>query len=277
MPEPLDDWTSRRLAGLQRYLCDFTRAAYENGLSPAYIDAFTGANYCATESPASPHLGGFAELAQPVAKTFLKQAMRTALATEPTFDGYMFIERDRSRTFLLEAVGHEFRHRNVQIRRNEVNREIERISRLDWHGRRAVLFVDAYAAGLELNTVMTVSRTQTIDLWLLLPLGFGSARHANGCVAPPLWRDRVAHLLNSREWLAELEGPAPHIDRCIAALNRSFEDILRASFARITPPSVLRSSTGAPLYAVYFASNAPGNEATKAVELANRLVEDLTH
>lgn len=275
MAELLDEWTSRTLAPLQRYLSAFSRAAQASGFSAAYIDAFTGANYCAADDTDSVHLGGFAELAQPMPKAFLKHAVRTALSTEPAFDGYMFIERDQSRRNLLEAVGHEFRHRNVQIRRSEVNREIERISRLDWHIRRAVLFVDAYAANLEWDTVITVSRTQTIDLWLLLPLGFGTAQPAPGCVVPRPWRDRVSHLLHSQDWLGDLDTPSPHVDRCVTTLNRAFEGMLQSTFSRVTPPTVLRSPSGSPLYGLFFASSAPGNEATIAVDLASQLLAEI--
>jgi three-Cys-motif partner protein len=275
MPEVLDDWTSRKLFVLQRYLCAFTNAARADGYGPAYIDAFTCADYCAEEETDPSRLGGFCDLAAASPKAFLKHAVRTALATEPTFDGYLFIERDRRRRRLLEAVAHGFRHRNVQIRQSDANREVDRVSRLDWRRRRAVLFVDVYASNLEWKTVEAVSRTKAIDLWLLLPLGFGSAQRVAGWVVPGSWRDRISHLLGAADWFVELEGPAFDLERCVSTVNRCFEDRLKSTFAHVGSPGVLRSQSGVPLYALYFASSAADSGQSRAVELANQLLEHI--
>ena len=270
--EVLDPWTSQKLAALHHYLSAFAREAQEWGYSPAYIDVFTCADYGAAGDSDATRLSGFPGLATDGPKALLKHAVRTALTTQPSFDGFMFIERDRRRRHLLEAVKHEFRQRNVQIRRCEVNREIERITRLDWHMRRAVLFVDAYAGSLEWNTVLAISRAQVIDLWLLLPVGFHSGQPASCCVVPRAWRERVSQLLDNRDWFSECESR--RFEHYVATLNRCVEDKLRASFAHVAAPLVVRSQSGAPLYALHFASNMSGSEESRrSVTLATHLLD----
>jgi three-Cys-motif partner protein len=272
MPALLDDWTSRKLVLLQRYLSAFTTAANAGGFSAAYIDAFTGADYRGSDYRGVSRPAGFSALAEAAPKTLLKQGVRTALASEPAFDGYIFIGHDRRRRYVLEAYAHEF-GRNIQIRRSDANRELARICRLDWHMRRGVLFVDAYAANLQWDTLTTIARTQTIDVWLLLPVGFGPARLPSDRV-PATWRDRVSNLLRREDWCStDLEGPTFHLDRCVADLNESLESSMRSTFARVAPPKVLRSHLGTPLYTACFGSSAPESEACAAVELANQLLE----
>ena len=80
------------------------------------------------------------------AKAFLTGSSRIALAVNPPFDGYMFIERNRQRCRVLEALRHRFPESNVQIRSFETNRELRRLCALKWHARRALLFMDAYGS-----------------------------------------------------------------------------------------------------------------------------------
>ena len=141
MFEPVDDWTLQLLAALKRYLCAFTAGSKERALSTAYIDAFAGADYWADDAGDSSRLAGFPDLADKSPKALLKCSTRTALTIEPAFDGYVFIERNVRRCRVLEALAHEFSHRNLQVRRTDANRELRRISHLNWSTRRAVLFV----------------------------------------------------------------------------------------------------------------------------------------
>lgn len=272
MSELVDDWTFQRLAVLKRYLCAFTTAAKDRALSTAYIDAFAGADYCVDHAADSGRLAGFPTLADAPPKSLLKCSARTALTTEPAFDGYVFIERNVRRCRVLDALGHEFRHRNVQVRRIDVNRELRRISHLNWSTRRAVLFVDAYAANLEWDTIAAVSRASAIDIWLLFPVGFAPQLSAKASALPPHWRDRLNRLFQTDEWFIDFDA-ASHVDGQMEVLSRYFTVRLKAAFANVSRPRVMRSASGAPLYLLCFASAARGIDGRAAVELADHLLE----
>ena len=275
MHEPVDDWTSHRVAVLKRYLCAFTDAASHRGHSTAFIDAFAGADYCAENTGDSRRLPGFPVLAETEPKALLKCSSRAALTATPAFDGYVFIERSLRRCRVLEALAHEFADRNLQIRRTDVNRELRRISHLDWSTRRAVLFVDAYAANLEWETVAEISRTKATDMWLLFPVGFAANTTTKGSALPPRWRDCLNQLLQTDEWFNRFDG-SERLDARLTVLSQYLTRRLNSTFANGSRAGVLRSASGAPLYLLCFASAAPRLEGVTAIELAEQLLEVLT-
>lgn len=275
MFQPVGDWTLLRLAILRRYLSAFTTAWKDRSFTTAYIDAFAGANYCVDDLGDSSVLAGFPTLAD-APPQLLKHSARTALNTDPPFDGYVFIERNRRRCHVLEALRHEFPQRNIQIRRIDANRELRRISHLNWHMRRAVLFVDAYAMKLEWDTVTAVSRTNAIDMWLLFPVGIGSYQRATTEITlPPYWCDRLKALLQTDGWLNEFKASRPPLDGLVEILSRYLMNRLKTAFAHVSSPRVIRSSSGAPLYVLCFASGAPGIDGAMAIELADHLLESV--
>jgi three-Cys-motif partner protein len=272
MYEPVDDWTSHRVTDLKRYLCAFTDAASQRAHSTAFIDAFAGADYCVENTGDSRRLPGFPVLAEAEPKALLKCSSRAALTATPAFDGYVFIERSLRRCRLLEALAHEFADRNLQIRRTDVNRELRRISHLDWSTRRAVLFVDAYAANLEWDTVAEISRTKAIDMWLLFPVGFTANPVGKGSALPPRWRDCLTHLLQTDEWSNTFEG-SERPDAWLTMLSHHLTRRLNSTFAKVSRAGVMRSASGAPLYLLCFASAARGLDGTTALDLAEHLLE----
>jgi three-Cys-motif partner protein len=273
MFEPVDDWTLQRLAALKRYLCAFTAVSKERALSTAYMDAFAGADYWADNAGDSSRLAGFPDLAGGPPKALLKCSARTALKTEPAFDGYVFIERNVRRCRVLEALAHEFSDRNLQVRRTDANRELRRISHLNWSTRRAVLFVDAYAANLEWDTVAAVARTNATDMWLMFPVGFGSDLAPKASALPPQWRICLNQLLQTEEWFNDFAGSERDVDAQMTILSRYFTRRLKSAFVNVSRPRVMRSVSGAPLYLLCFASAARGVDGTAALELAEQLLD----
>ena len=276
MTEPVDAWALQRLAILTRYLCAFTTAWKDRPFSTAYIDAFSGADYCSNDLGDSSRLGGFPALADAPPKALLKCSARVVLATDPAFDGYVFIEQNGRRCRALETLQRQFPDRNIQIKRSDANRELRRISHLYRQPRRAVLFVDAYATNLEWDTIIDVSRTNAIDMWLLFPVGIGSYQPAGKAIGlPPHWRDRLKRLLESDEWFTGFDPSQPPLDGLVETLRQSFRERLKGVFANVAVPRVMRSSSGAPLYLLCFASGAPGLDGRMAVELADHLLESM--
>ena len=108
MTEPVDAWALQRLAILTSYLCAFTTAWKDRPFSTAYIDAFSGADYRSNHLGDSSQLGGFPALGDAPPKALLKYSARAVLATDPAFDGYVFIEQDGRRCRALETSSASF-------------------------------------------------------------------------------------------------------------------------------------------------------------------------
>lgn len=95
------------------------------------------------------------------------------MKVEPSFDRYIFIERDAKRCTELLGLKAEFPSLadNIVVEEGEANAAIQSLCAKDWKSRRAVLFLDPYGMQVEWQTIEAIARTKGIDLWLLFPLG----------------------------------------------------------------------------------------------------------
>jgi three-Cys-motif partner protein len=157
------DWTSQKLAILAKYLRAYTTALKnQHRFTKGYIDAFAGTGY-RTNRPKDPHkrdlFDDFPDLAGRDTRELLDGSARIALKTDPAFDGYVFIEKNKQRCEALERLKTEFPSRKIDIRRGEANSELKKICGLNWSSRRAVLFLDPYGMQVEWETIVAVSRT----------------------------------------------------------------------------------------------------------------------
>jgi three-Cys-motif partner protein len=288
------DWTSEKLAILAKYLSAYTTALKnQRQFTKGYIDAFAGTGYRTNKSRGTktPSLfDNFPDLAGDDTKTLLDGSARIALKTEPAFDGFIFIEKNKRRSDALEALKEEFRELNIQIRPGEANDELRRICRrTDWRTRRAVLFLDPYGMQVEWETILAVAATHAIDMWLLFPLGIGVNRLVtkDGNI-PAAWRRRLDLLLGTDEWFDEFyksekspslfDGPDGPSERLVKAkvdtIAHYFTRRLREVFPAVAlSPRALRNSQGNPMYLLHFASGNAGQGGKTAVKIANSLLK----
>jgi three-Cys-motif partner protein len=288
------DWTSSKLAVLERYLAAYTTAlkdkpTAENAFRKAYVDAFAGTGYRSMRrgEDASKNLL-FPDLAEAAPQDLLDGSARLALKTRPRFDRYVFIERSADRCAELEALKSEFPELadDIRVERGEANAEIRTLCAKDWRSHRAVLFLDPYGMQVEWQTIEAIAKTEAIDLWLLFPLGIGVTRllTRSGDI-PTGWRTRLDTLLGTRDWYDEFYRVehTPTLfgtdeERVLKATNdtigRYFNDRLKSVFPGVAEPGVLRNSANCPLYLLCFAAgNAKG--APIALRIANHLLKEL--
>jgi three-Cys-motif partner protein len=288
------DWTSTKLAILEKYLAAYTTALKDKPtpdrpFRKAYIDAFAGTGYrtMRRDEESSANLL-FPDLADAAPQQLLDGSARLALKIHPRFDRYIFIERSAERCAELASLKDEFPDLAVDIRieQGEANLEIQKICQKDWRSHRAVMFLDPYGMQVEWQTIEAIAKTGAIDLWLLFPLGIGVSRllTRSGDI-PAAWRTRLDKLLGTPDWYDEFYRVEPSLtlfgtdeERVVKATNASigryFNDRLKGLFPGVAEPGVLRNSSNCPLYLLCFAAgNAAG--APIALKIANHLLKEV--
>lgn len=283
-------WTAEKLRILQGYLAAYTTALKKTPFSLGYIDAFAG-----TGSRVSTKAKAEADPDQSFLfppdeaqdqSDLLDGSARMALATEPPFDGFIFIDKNPDHCKALESLRDEFPEKkdSISIRNGDANAEIQRICSQNWKGRRAVLFLDPYGGQVEWETIEAVASTKAIDLWLLFPLGtvVGRLLTKSGEI-PDGWRRRLDLLLGTTDWYDEIYSAEPVQNlfginqheiskQSILSIGQRFNDRLRTIFAGVADnPRVLLNSRNSPLYLFCFAaSNEKG--APIALKIAGSLL-----
>jgi three-Cys-motif partner protein len=288
------DWTEAKLDVLAKYLRGYTTALKNTTFEKLYIDAFAGTGYREArrddEGPAVSPALLLPDLAEPEPQALLDGSARRALATNPPFDRYLFIERDAARCSQLETLRAEFPQLAdaIEIRQGDANAKIQALCSEAWGRRRAVLFLDPYGMQVEWATIEAVARTQAIDLWILFPLGIGVNRLLvkSGDVPEP-WRRRLDCLLGTQDWYDEfyrvestptLFGGAEErvIKASTQTIGKYFVKRLQSVFAGVAPePAVLRNSKNVPLYLLCFAVGNPGKGKDIALRIANHLLKEV--
>jgi len=288
------DWTERKLDIVAKYLSAYTTALKNTTFEKLYVDAFAGTGYRGARreddgGPASSALL-LPDLADAEPQALLEGSARRALATDPCFDRYVFIEREAIRCAQLETLKTDFPAiaGSIEIRQGEANAEIQSLCAGDWRTRRAVLFLDPYGMQVEWATIEAIARTQAIDLWILFPLGIGVNRLlAKSGDIPDSWRRRLDLLLGTVGWYDEFYrveatptlfgGEEERVVKASTeAIGKYFLQRLESVFAGIAPePAVLRNSRNVPLYLLCFAvGNARGRDI--ALRIASHLLKEVT-
>lgn len=258
----------------------------------AYIDAFAGTGYRKMRVKAGAAKSTnlvLPDLAEPAAQRLLDGSARLALKTEPQFDRYIFIDRNRARVRHLEALKTEFPElaARITVERGDANEQIQKLCSRNWSSRRAVLFLDPYGMQVEWETIAAIAQTKAIDLWLLFPLGIGVNRLVtrSGDI-PESWQRRLDILLGTKDWRDEFYSVehTPMLfggdeERVVKAsketIGRYFNDRLKTIFPGVADhPGVLRNSANCPLYLLCFAA-ANEKGAPTALRIANHLLKDV--
>ena len=275
-------WTDEKLKVLEGYLSAYTTALKNSSLSKGYIDAFAGTGY----RDVPDRLDLLPDLIEEEPQTLLDGSARIALRTQPSFDGFVFVEQHGGRRAELEHLKDEFpEHRDsIRVRGGDANEQIQEICGVNWERRRAVLFLDPYGMQVEWKTIEAVAGTKAIDMWLLFPLGIGVNRllTRSGAI-PASWRERLTKLLGRDDWYDEFyrvettttlfgDDESRVVRASIDTIGRYFNERLRSVFFAVAnEPKVLRNSKGSPLYLLCFAA---GNEngSRIALKIANHLL-----
>lgn len=270
-------WTGIKLEALEKYLKAFNNALKNKGFTRLYIDAFAGTGRC--------------EIKVDGAKKTIDGSARRALATDPSFHKFCFIELRPKKLHALKALGAEYPDKAIEVIQNDANAALKTLcGQYRWKSERAVLFLDPFGMQVEWSTLDAIAKTGAIDVWYLFPYA-GLYRQA-AKNADALDADKEASLtrvLGTEDWRQAFYAQNPQADM-FGGSNGDVRDTdhrqmlefvsnrLKELFPAVTAPKVLyqggdsKNPSGAPMFALYFAAS---NPTPKAHGLATKIAKDI--
>ena len=208
------EWTDEKLRVLRGYLEAYLTALKNQPFRLGYIDAFAGAGYRLVGKPGDENQRSL--LGDAPVQAYRRGSARVALDLDPGFDGYIFIERNGAKVEELQALSDGYKNKQVRVHRGDANERIQTLCRLDWRGRRAVVFLDPYGMQVEWATLEALAQTEAVDVWLLFPVAVA----VNRLLTRQLkdigqgWQRRLDLTFGTSEWRSRLyESPTERARR----------------------------------------------------------------
>ena len=145
-------WTRIKLEALEKYIAAFNKALSKQNFTRIYIDAFAGTGRC--------------EIKVAGGKKNIEGSARRALATEPGFHKFYFIELAPDKLVALNDLCVEYQDRNIEVISGEANAALRSLCQKNsWQNKRAVLFLDPYGLDVAWSTLEVIAATGAIDVW----------------------------------------------------------------------------------------------------------------
>lgn len=270
-------WTLIKLEALEKYLVAFNTALSKQSFTRIYIDGFAGTGRCDIKVDGE--------------RTSIDGSARRALAIDPPFHKYCFIELGPRKLAALKALEAEFPDKVIEVIRSDANAALKALcEHYRWRDERAVLFLDPYGMNVEWSTLEVIAKTGAIDVWYLFPYA-GLYRQAakNPEAMDTDKEESITRLLGTNEWRQVFYTPKrqsslfdahPGEERGVdhVQMLEFVSKRLNQLFPAVTAPKILyqggdaKSPSGAPLFALYFAAS---NPKPAAFGLATRIANDI--
>ena len=193
--------TEEKLNVLEKYLSAYQRVLKNTGFTTTFFDAFAGTGEIPLEQ-----LGGLFQDVEE-ADPFIEGSARRALAVDPPFSRYVFVEKSRRKAGQLERLRADFPNLadRIQIERADANAAIQEFcGRTNWKKNRAVIVLDPFGNQVGWGTLEAIANTRAIDVWYLFPAHLGINRQISS--AAELDVAKAASLdfvFGTNEWRAE--------------------------------------------------------------------------
>lgn len=263
------DWTEEKLNRVRKYLVAYATIMSKYNFRYAYIDAFAGTGYRELKEDEEPSTLMLPELVEQESKKFFDGSARIALQTEPRFTKYIFIEKDESKIAELNKLKAEFTNlaNDITIIQSDANIYINKLCAKNWKTNRAVLFLDPFGMQVPWSTIVSIARTEAIDLWYLFPIGIAINRllKKDGNIQPSI-RIRLDEVFGTPEWYEtfysirterDLFGNYSFTEKTadFQLIAKYFVERLKTVFEGVAEnPLLLVNSQNSPLYLLCFAS-----------------------
>lgn len=166
-------WTEIKLAAIEYYLQCYTKALKRVRFDLTYIDAFAGTGTRDVEQKVG---GLFEGVPIETVKQTLAGSARRAIAVDPRFDHFVFIEKNELRCGALEDIRTENAGIDIRIIPGEANEVLRELvgenpwARKDTSNSRGVVFLDPYALHVDWETLKALASTRVLDVWYLFPI-----------------------------------------------------------------------------------------------------------
>ena len=281
------DWTDDKLDRLRQYMHAYNTALKNMPFTRIYVDAFAGTGF-RVQRQEQFHLPDlFEEANDKDSQAFLKGSAKLALEVEPPFHKFIFVETDDAKALELETLQaqHPAQASQISIIRNDANVFLQEFcANQDWRGHRAVVFLDPFATEVAWQTIESIAKTQSIDVWILFPLMAVNRLLARD--AKKSFRRRLDTIFGTTEWferfyqtvsMEDIFGQPLQVVRkaCdFKGIGDFYESRLRTIFVDVASERcVWENSRGSPLFQLFFAVGNPKG-APIAVRIANSILKN---
>jgi len=281
------DWTKLKLDIVEAYLKTYLKALsnQRHWVGLGYIDAFAGTG--SIELAIEENEPGLLDqdVQSEVIRLIRGSAVR-ALALEPAFDGYVFVDIDPKAVAELERLKLEYPDRKISLIPEDANAYLQRISNPGfWSNRRAVVFLDPAGMQVDWSTLEALARTGAVDVWIWFPLGVAVNRLlTRSGEIDPIWADRLDRIFGTANWRdvfyektvsTTLFGEAEQTRKIATpeTIASYFIERLQSIFPAVAPEKgIMRNSKNNPIYSLCFASANAGKGGQIAIDIASYLL-----
>jgi three-Cys-motif partner protein len=270
--------TDLKLSIVEDYLNAYTRALRTYFKDLWYIDAFAGTGNRTVRTERR----GATLVEMPVDEVIEQRrgSAQIALDVSPPFDFIVFIEKNRNYVTALNDLAAKNLQRRVYIAESDANTALRSmVAHNTWDDKRAVVFLDPYGMEVEWTTLLSLARTEAIDVWFLFPLA-GLYRQATRKLTDIDEHKRAAltKIFGSDTWETELYpdgepdmfGVLPERRREFdpQGLERYVQRRLGEIFAAVLDPLALPIGRGPQMFSLFLCISNPSPE---AIGLARRI------
>lgn len=281
-------WTREKLEKVGNYLQTYATALKNQKFKLVYVDAFAGTGYVTLKDKDESQLS-LPEFEEIEVREFVSGSARNALEVNPPFDEYIFIEKNERRFAELENLKNDFPilGNRILLISAEANEYLQNFCQGDWRYKRAIVFLDPYGMQVKWETIEAIAKTQTIDLWILFPLGVAVNRllKKDANITEPT-KKILNEMFGTKDWFEEffkekeIRGlfetqtifeKTANLDSIAEYFNRRLESV----FAGVAKnPLKLYNSKNNPLYLLCFAVGNPNPRAKGlALKFANYILQ----
>jgi three-Cys-motif partner protein len=290
------DWTEQKLDALNQYLRAYAKVLSNQSFSRVYIDAFAGTGYREQRLKPLVNYGSvfdedLNDLIAAEPQRFLDGSPKIALRVDPRFHRYVFIEQDRQKVAELERLKLEFADKAEAIDIQEADANVAICALCGtWDSKRmrGVLFLDPFGMQIDWTTIEAVAATKCIDTWILFPFAANRLLTRFPKDIPGPWRTRLNKFFGTDIWeekfykkktLVDIfSGNETIIEKHLTTegLGAFYKSRLDVVFPVVAPnPRVLRTSSGRPLFQLFFAAANPGRGGQIALGIAKHILEKI--
>jgi three-Cys-motif partner protein len=268
-------WTGEKLQVLREYVNFYTKALSGQPFKLVYIDTFAGTGRCHVKTGAQ-------------GEQVIDGSAKIALDCSPAFDAISFVERKKSHAVELRKLiaSHPNGTRATLVQEAAQDCLPAILSQHTWKSTRGVLFLDPYGLQCDWKMIEQIAATKALDVFFLVSLSGlfrqaaideraideGKAAKLTSFLGTDGWRAA----LYSNEHVDLFDGPVMTRDAGYLPILNFVTARLRTVFAEVSEPKLLYQSTGAPLFALYFAvSNPSGPARALARRVSNEILSKL--
>lgn len=249
-------WSEVRLQIIKEYASAYSRIlSKQPRMHHVYIDGFSGKGWHRARGT----------------ERFVKGSPLNALAVDPPFKRYYFVDLDSNKVDNLREKVKD--RQDVEVYGGDCNQVLPQkvFPQVDYSEyRRGLCLLDPYGMHIDWSTVKAAAEKKTIELFInfsIMDINMNVVRdHPDRISLAEI--QRMDKCWGDHSWFDLLYAPQPdffdeaHCHRKATAnraLPKAYGERLRedAGFAHVLSPLPMRNSTGAVVYYLYFASHKP--------------------